>query len=110
LERRDFLAAVPEGCLHHEAHHLDAAMPNLLNVAELTRMLEAAPQDSDHVHSRAELQAHFLAARGVIVPTVLTDDEAVKIGADAVGRIPTDPAEIALCVREGLQRIARGNG
>jgi hypothetical protein len=33
-------------------------------------------------------------ARGVLVPAALTDDEAVKIGADAVGNIPTDPAEI----------------
>ena len=52
--------------------------------------------------------AEWLAARGVLVPSALTDDEAVKIGADAVGNVPTDPAEIALCVRQGLERIARG--
>ncbi|HUR95474.1 MAG TPA: hypothetical protein VMY76_12865 [Gemmatimonadales bacterium] len=52
--------------------------------------------------------AKWLAARGVLVPAALTDDEAVKIGADAVGAVPTDPAEIALCVRQGLERIARG--
>jgi len=28
--------------------------------------------------------------------------------ADAVGSIPTEPTEIALCVREGLEKIARG--
>ena len=71
-------------------------MPNLLNVTELTRLLEAAPQDSDHVHSRAELQAHFL------------EEEAVKIGADAAGTIPPDRSEIALCVRQDLERIAKG--
>ena len=37
-------------------------MPNLANIAELTRLLEAAPQDPDTVHTRAELQAHFLAS------------------------------------------------
>jgi hypothetical protein len=83
-------------------------MPNLANIAELTRLLEAAPQDPDNVHTRAELQAHFLASKGVLVPAALTEDDAVKLGADAVGNIPTEPAEIALCVREGLERIARG--
>jgi hypothetical protein len=57
-----------------------------------------------------ELLAFALGVRGVLVPAVLTDDEAVKLGADAVGAMPTDPAEIALCVREGLERIARGDG
>jgi hypothetical protein len=85
-------------------------MPNLANITALTRLLEAVPQDSDHVHSRAELQAHFLAAHGVLVPEALTDDEAVKLGADAAGTVPQDPAEIALCVREGLERIAKGEG
>jgi hypothetical protein len=45
-----------------------------------------------------------------LVPSALTDDQAVKIGADAVGVLPQDPAEIALCVRQGLERIARGEG
>ena len=54
-----------------------------------------------------ELLAFALAVRGVLVPAVLTDDEAVKLGADAVVAMPTDPGEIALCVREGLERIAR---
>jgi hypothetical protein len=43
------------------------------------------------------------------VLTALTDDEAVKIGAEAVGNIPTEPAEVALRVREGLERVARGD-
>jgi hypothetical protein len=41
-------------------------------------------------------------------PSALTDDEAVKIGADAAGAVPSDRSEIALCVREGLERIAKG--
>jgi hypothetical protein len=53
--------------------------------------------------------ARHLAAAGVLYPAALTEDQAVKIGADAVGSIPTDPSEIALCVREGLERIARGD-
>jgi len=53
--------------------------------------------------------AEWLAAHGVLVPSALTEDQAVKIGADAVGSVPTEPAEIALCVREGLERIASGS-
>jgi hypothetical protein len=54
------------------------------------------------------MSARHLAEQGVLASAALTDDEAVKIGADAVGSVPTEPAEIALCVREGLERIARG--
>jgi hypothetical protein len=85
-------------------------MANLLNVAELTRLIEAAPQDGDHVHSRAELQAQFLAAHGVVVPSALTEDDAVKLGADAAATVPAERSEIALCVRQNLERIARGIG
>lgn len=85
-------------------------MPNLLNISELARLLESAPKDSDHVHTLAELQAHFLAAHGVIVPAALTEDDAVKIGADAAGTMPPDRSDIALCVRQNLERIARGEG
>jgi hypothetical protein len=56
----------------------------------------------------ARQAAEWLGARGVLVPATLTVDQAVKIGADAVGSIPRDPAEIALCVREGLEQIAKG--
>jgi hypothetical protein len=52
--------------------------------------------------------AAYLSDHGVLVPSVLTDEEAVKIGADAAGTVPADRSEIALCVREGLERIARG--
>jgi hypothetical protein len=52
--------------------------------------------------------ARHLARRGVLAAVALTDDEAVKLGADAAGTVPTEPGEIALCVREGLARIARG--
>jgi hypothetical protein len=83
-------------------------MPNLANIAALTALLDAAPQDGDHVHSRAELQAHFLASRGVLLPAALTDDDAVRIGADAAGNVPTERTEIGLCVRENLERIAKG--
>ena len=49
-----------------------------------------------------------LARQGVIVPAAVTDDQAVNVGANAVGALPTDPAAIALCVREGVEQIARG--
>jgi hypothetical protein len=56
-----------------------------------------------------EAVAAHLAAAGVLYPAALTDDQALTLGADAVGDLPTDPTEIALCVREGLERIARGD-
>jgi hypothetical protein len=55
------------------------------------------------------LIARHLAEQGVLAPAALTDDQAVKTGGDPVGNVPTDPAEIALCVKEGLERIARGD-
>ena len=58
--------------------------------------------------THAEWLAKRLAAKGVLVPSALTDDEAVRIGADASGNVPSDRTEIALCVREGLERIAKG--
>jgi hypothetical protein len=54
--------------------------------------------------------AQYLSEQGVLVPSVLTEDEAIKIGADAAGTVPTERSEIALCVREGLERIAKGEG
>jgi hypothetical protein len=71
--------------------------------AQLAAMDLGGPLYQD-AHSLAGL----LAERGVLVPAALTDDEAVKLGADAIGSVPTEPAEIALCIREGLERIARG--
>ena len=83
---------------------------NERNVERLRLMLIEECRRLRHLLSpeTVDALASALAARGVLVPAVLTDDEAVKIGADAVGAMPTDPAEIALCVREGLERIAKG--
>lgn len=44
---------------------------------------------------------------GVIMLAGLTDDQAVAIGADAAGIVPTERSEIALCVRQGLERVAK---
>ena len=76
------------------------------NIAALVQMLRGAPGLPAGIP--LEAMAEHLASQGVLVPAALTDDEAVKIGADAVGNIPTEPGEIALCVREGMERIARG--
>jgi hypothetical protein len=58
---------------------------------------------------RRKLVQHMIASAGVLVPAALTDDAAVRIGADAAGNVPTDRAEIGLCVRQNLERIARGD-
>jgi hypothetical protein len=58
---------------------------------------------------RQRLAAQIIADGGVLVPGALTDDEAVKIGADASGTTATDRSEIAHCVREGLERAARSD-
>ena len=52
--------------------------------------------------------AERLAALRALVPAALTEDEAVNIGADAVGSPPTDPSEIAMCVREGARADRSG--
>ena len=96
-------------------------MPNERNVAALEAMLaqaaegqlEAVPPEframiEESVRQTIARVAQRLSDRGVLVPSVLTEDEAVKIGADATGTTPTDRAEIAHCVREGLERIAKG--
>jgi hypothetical protein len=79
---------------------------NNRNLTALTRALRGAPGLAG---VPLEAIALHLVDQGVLVPAALTDDEAVKVGADAVGNVPTEPAEIALCVREGLERIARGD-
>jgi hypothetical protein len=58
---------------------------------------------------RRKLAQHMIASAGVLVPATLTDDDAVRIGADATGNMPSDRAEIGLCVRQNLERIARGD-
>jgi hypothetical protein len=81
-------------------------MPNDRNVAALVQALRSSPGLPTGIP--LEVIAAHLAGQGVLVPSALTEDQAVKIGADAVGAFPTDPAEVALCVREGLEQIARG--
>ncbi|MGH7515608.1 MAG: hypothetical protein ACREOQ_22115 [Gemmatimonadales bacterium] len=90
-------------------------MANERNVERLAEIIQqameaqlAAMDLGGPLYQDAQTMARLLAERGVLVPAALTDDEAVKLGADAVGNVPTDPAEIALCVREGLERMARG--
>jgi hypothetical protein len=77
------------------------------NITALGQALRGAPGLPAGIP--LEAIARHLAAQGVLVPAALSDDEAIKIGADAVGNVPTDPGEIALCVREGLEHIARGD-
>ena len=81
-------------------------MANDRNISALIQVLRGAPGMPAGLP--LEELARHLSAAGVLYPAALTDDQAVKIGADAVGAIPTDPSEIALCVREGLERCARG--
>ena len=82
-------------------------MSNDRNVTALMQALRDAPGFPTGVP--LEALARHLAGQGIIVPAALTDDQAVKIGADAVGSMPSDPTEIALCVRQGeLERITKG--
>ena len=96
-------------------------MPNERNVAALEALLTTAAEGSmgavpppfqemieQPLRETIAHVARYLSDQGVLVPGVLTEDEAVKIGADAAGTVPAERSEIALCVREGLERIARG--
>jgi hypothetical protein len=96
-------------------------MPNERNVAALEALLTRAAEGSigavpppfqqmleEPLRETIAHVARFLSDEGVLVPNVLTEDEAVKIGADAAGTVPSDRSDLALCVREGLERIARG--
>jgi hypothetical protein len=83
-------------------------MANDRNISALVQVLRGAPGLPAGIP--LEALAEHLAVAGVLYPAALTDDQAVKLGADAVGDIPRDPTEIALCVREGLERTARGDG
>ena len=82
-------------------------MANERNVGALLQVLHNAPGLPAGID--LERLARHLAEAGVLFPSALTDDEAVQVGADAAGTLPSDRTEIALCVREGLERIARGN-
>jgi hypothetical protein len=81
-------------------------MINERNVAALVQALRGSP--GFPVGIPLEVLARHLADAGVLVPAALTDDQAVSIGADAAGTVPTESSEIALCVREGLEQIAKG--
>jgi hypothetical protein len=81
-------------------------MANHRNLAALVQALRGAP--GLPVGLPLEAIAVHLASAGVLVPAALTEDEAVKVGADAASLLPVDRSEIALCVREGLEQIARG--
>ena len=96
-------------------------MPNERNVAALEAMLTdvaegqmamVPPPFRDMIEQGLRQTitsiAQHLSDQGVLVPGVLTEDQAVKIGADAAGTVPADASEIALCVRQGLERIAKG--
>ena len=73
------------------------------NISALVQVLRGAPGLPAGIP--LEALAEHLTAAGVLYPAALTDDQAVKLGA-----LPTEPTEIALCVREGLEKIARGEG
>jgi hypothetical protein len=81
-------------------------MANARNISALVQALRGAP--GLPIGIPLEAIARHLADAGVIVPSALTDDEAVKIGADAAGSVPAERSEIALCVRQGLEQIAKG--
>ena len=83
-------------------------MANDRNISALVQVLRSVPGLPTSVS--LEALGEHLAGAGVLYPAALTDDQAVKLGADAVGGIPTEPTEIALCVREGLEKVARGEG
>ena len=60
---------------------------------------------------RADLPqwAAFLAARGVLVPSALTDDELLACDVERQSKeSPMERAEVAATVRERLERFARG--
>ncbi len=61
-------------------------MPNERNIAALVQALRGAPGLPPDIP--LEVIARRLADAGVLFPLALTDDEAVKIGADAAGTIP----------------------
>jgi hypothetical protein len=81
-------------------------MANKRNIAALIQALRGSP--GLPIGIPLEALAQHLAEAGVLVPAALTDDQAVAIGADASGTLPAERTEIALCVRQGLEQIAKG--
>jgi hypothetical protein len=91
---------------HSADRELISGMANERNIAALIQALRGSP--GLPVGIPLEALARHLAEGGVLVPAALTDDQAVAIGADAAGTLPTERTEIALCVRQGLEQIAKG--
>ena len=96
-------------------------MPSERNVRALTAILMegmahtlASNPEVDRVLGqalRSDLPqwAAFLAARGVLVPSALTDDELLACDVEQQSReSPMERAEVAASVRERLERFARG--
>jgi hypothetical protein len=81
-------------------------MPNEQNLTALVQTLRGAPGLPTGVP--LEALASHLAEQGVLVPAALTDDQAMAIATEASVYEPTDRTEIALCVRQGLEQIAKG--
>ena len=98
-------------------------MQNVKNVEALTAILMegmahtlASNPEVDRVLGqalRSDLPqwAAFLAARGVLVPSALSDDELLACDVEQESKeSPVDRAEVAASVRERLERVARGEG
>ena len=96
-------------------------MLNERNVEALTAILTegmahtlASNPDLDRVVGQALRMdipqwAVFLAARGVLVPSALSDDELLACDVEQQSKeSPMERAEVAASVRERLERIARG--
>jgi hypothetical protein len=84
-------------------HPNGVQLTNDRNISALVQVLRGAPGLPAGIP--LEALAEHLAAAGVLYSVALTDDEAVKIGADASGVMLADRSEIALCVRQGLEKV-----
>ena len=91
------LGAVPEG----ESRNLRA----------LRKVIDAWMRGAATSLAPAGHLPEYLASQGVLVVGSLTEDEllACDVGRE-VRETPMERAEVAAAVREGLERIARGNG
>jgi myo-inositol-1-phosphate synthase len=95
-------------------------MPNDANVNALSRLLQEAQVPMPGGETATVLRpldagaiARFLAARGVLVPSALTDAQGYEIGCTndfTIMRSPEREAIEAREVRTVLERIARGEG
>jgi hypothetical protein len=93
-------------------------MPNGRNVEKLTDALMRAARDWSRERPQAidflnlgmvMAFAKHLAARGVLAPSALTDDELLACAVEKeTGEAPMERAEVAASIRDRLERIARG--